>query len=160
MEIVRFTRADAPRFRALRLRALRDSPNAFGSTYERASSRSLDDWARGIEDLATFVAVADGVDIGMVRGARDRDEASSAWLISMWVAPDHRRTGVGNALIDEVVGWARAEGYSRIKLDVADSNDPAIRLYARKGFNATGEVGRLPRPRTHIREHRRVLELQ
>ena len=159
MRITRIGPEDAPRLRALRLRALRDAPDAFGSTYERAARTSLEEWEQAFSELATFVAVVDGADVGMVRGAEDRDDASAAWLISMWVAPTHRGQGIGDALVDAVTSWARAEGYARIRLDVADGNAPAVALYARKGFEATGETGRLPSPRDHITEHRRELTL-
>ena len=159
METVRLTEDDAPRLRAIRLTALQDAPDAFGSTYQGEVENALSDWVSAIRRLATFVAVADGQDVGMVRGGEDRDEPTSAWLISMWVAPTHRGMGVGGALIDSVVEWARAEGYARMKLDVGDANEAAIRLYAKKGFRETGEVGRLSAPREHITEHRRVLEL-
>lgn len=157
MDIVRLEPEEAPRLRDVRLRALQDAPDAFASTHAREVERSVDGWERVISDRATFVAVVDGADVGMVRGAEDRYEPSSAWLISMWVAPTHRGIGVGEALIDAVTDWARTEGYARIKLDVADENAAAIRLYARKGFEPTGEVDHLPPPRTHITEHRRVL---
>ena len=158
MRIIRIGPEDAARLRALRLRALRDAPDAFGSTHARAVRISLEEWEQAFSELATFVAVVDGADVGMVRGAEDRDDASAAWLISMWVAPTHRGQGIGDALVDAVSDWARAEGYARIKLDVADDNAPAIALYARKGFEPTGETGCLPPPRTHITEHRRALD--
>ena len=159
MDIVRITSNDAPRLRTLRLRALEDAPDAFGSTHEDALKKSMDDWAEQASTLTTFIAISDNTDVGMVRAVEDRTDHSSAWLISMWVAPDHRGRGIGDALIDAVVGWALDGGYARLKLDVADGNGAAIRLYARKGFEPNGEVGNLPPPRDHISEHTRVREL-
>lgn len=63
------------------------------------------------------------------------------------------------ALIDTLIDWARSAGFSRLVLDVADDNAAAVALYARHGFEPTGEVGCLPPTRTHIREHRRALIL-
>lgn len=88
----------------------------------------------------------------MVRGARHDQQDDTAYLISMWVAAEARRLGVGSALIDAVVGWARGEGFQRLLLDVAEGNAAAMALYADKGFVPTGVVGTLPAPRTHIRE--------
>jgi len=42
---------------------------------------------------------------------------------------------------------------------VADSNMAAIALYKFKGFRRNGNVGSLPAPRQHIREHQRELHL-
>ena len=77
----------------------------------------------------------------------------------MWVAPEVRRRGVGGALVDAVINWARSSDVDRLLLDVADDNAPAIALYTRKGFDPNGEVSTQPPPREHIREHRRELRL-
>ena len=147
------------RLRTIRLRALLDAPDAFGSTFEETSARPDDSWSTQIQELPTFIAVRDGLDIGMARYAQDKAQSGTAWLISMWVAPEARRTGVGGLLIDAVIEWARAHGVQRLLLDVADLNAPAIALYRRKGFEPNGEVSALPPPREHIREHQRELLL-
>ena len=147
------------RLRTIRLRALADAPDAFGTTYDETVARPLDSWAAQLQEIATFVAVVDGEDMGLVRGARDDLQPDTAWLISMWVSPEVRGQGVGEALIDAVVEWARISGARRVLLDVGDHNQPAIALYARKGFEPNGIIGSLPPPRSHIREHQRELQL-
>jgi ribosomal protein S18 acetylase RimI-like enzyme len=112
-----------------------DSPNAFGSTLQDAAARSEADWHEQLEALATFVAVVDGQDVGTVRGAPDSTEPATALLISMWVAPRYRGRGVGERLVQSVVAWARSSGFSRLVLDVADDNEPALKLYSRVGLN-------------------------
>lgn len=154
------TAGDGPRLRSIRLRALRDAPDAFGATLEEASALAMETWSTQVVELPTFVAVKDDNDVGLVRCARDQSRIDTAWLISMWVAPDVRRTGVGAALVDLVIEWARTNGISRLLLDVADLNAPAIALYERKGFKPNGDVGALPAPRQHIREHQRELRLR
>jgi len=99
----------------------------------------------------------DGEDVGLVRGACDDLQPDAAWLISMWVSPEVRGQGVGEALIDAVVEWARVSGARRVLLAVGDHNQSAIALYARKGFEPNGTIGSLPTPRSHIREHQREL---
>ena len=96
----------------------------------------------------------------MVRCARDQARSDTAWLISMWVAPETRRNGVGSALVDRGVEWARTNGMRRLLLDVADGNTAAVALYDRKGFKPNGETGALPAPRQHITEHQRELRLR
>lgn len=155
MELQRLTDRDVARLRAIRLRSLREAPDAFGSTYERAEQRTDDEWAQALRDLPTFVVRDAEADLGMVRCGADSKGRDAAWLISMWVAPEARGRGVGDRLIEAVVGWARENGYPRVLLDVADENAPAVALYARHGFEPTGEVGTLPAPREHVTEHRR-----
>jgi ribosomal protein S18 acetylase RimI-like enzyme len=62
----------------------------------------------------------------------------------MWVRPHARGHRIGEALIEAVVGWARAERLGRVHLWVSETNDPARRLYERFGFTATGERQPLP----------------
>ena len=139
--------------------ALADAPDAFGSTYDETAARPMDSWTRQLQEIATFVAFVNGEDIGLVRGVRDDLLPDTAWLISMWVSPKVRGQGVGEVLIDAVVEWARLSGARRMLLDVGDQNQPAIALYARKGFEPNGTIGSLPTPRSHIREHQRELQL-
>ena len=151
--------AEGARLRSIRLRALQDAPDSFGATFQEASERPLDVWAKQVATLPTFVAVSDGRDVAMVRCARDQHSADTALLLSMWVAPDVRRMGLGGSLIDVVIGWARRNNITRIVLDVADHNAPAIALYAAKGFRPNGKTGSLPPPREHIREHQQELRI-
>lgn len=159
MEIQRLTHDEGDRLRALRLASLRDAPDAFGATIDETAARPPGSWRRQLVDLATFVAVADGVDVGLVRIGPFTEDPRAAMLISMWVAPAARGRGAGDALIAAAVDWARAQGFARVVLDVGDHNAPAIALYARNGFEPTGETGSLPPPREHVREHRRALVL-
>jgi len=159
MRLQQLTPDEGPRLRAIRLRALQEDPDAFSSTLEEAAARNTESWRSQVLELPTFVAVSDGQDVGMVRYAQDGTVAGTGWLISMWVAPHVRRQGVGGALVDAVIEWARSRGATRLLLDVADTNAPAVALYARKGFVANGRVGTLPPPREHIREHQRELTL-
>lgn len=143
------------RLRSIRLRALRDAPDAFGSTYDEASGWGPEVWSEQLGELPTVVAVRDESDVGMARYAPDHTQPQTGWLISMWVAPAARRMGVGSALCDAIIERARAAGDTRLLLDVADGNAAAIALYEAKGFTPNGETGSLPPPRTHVREHQR-----
>ncbi|MFB6118111.1 ribosomal protein S18-alanine N-acetyltransferase [Halosegnis sp.] len=50
------------------------------------------------------------------------------------VHPDHRGRGVGAQLLGRALRVMRGERASRVKLEVRESNDAAIRLYRRFGF--------------------------
>ncbi len=106
-------------------------------------------------DAATFVATWEGEDVGLVTGAPFHGREGAAGLYAMWTAPERRSNGIATRLVEAVVAWARASGYGRVLLDVADANPTAIRLYERTGFKSTGVTGTLPAPRSHIREHER-----
>jgi GNAT superfamily N-acetyltransferase len=160
LRIDHLTAEEGHRLRAIRLRSLQDAPDAFGSTFEELLARPLDDWSQQLRDLTTFVAHDEGGDIGLVRCVRDDRELDTAWLISMWVAPERRRMGVGGRLVEAVASWARSQGLTRVVLDVADHNASAIALYAARGFTRNGHTSTMPPPREHIREHQRELILR
>ena len=52
-------------------------------------------------------------------------------LMSMWVAADARRRGIGGQLIDAVIAWA---GNMPVHLRVMDGNQAAVLAYESKGF--------------------------
>lgn len=159
MLIEKLEPGEIERFRGVRLRALHDAPEAFASTYDEAVARPREIWERQLADFATYVAVDSGRDVGVARGVPFEERDDTAMLVSVWVAPEARGKGVGDALVDAVVDWARRAGYAFLALDVGDDNSYAIALYARKGFVPNGEVSFLPPPREHVREHRRVRKL-
>jgi GNAT superfamily N-acetyltransferase len=152
VKTVRLHPGNRERLRAIRLRALRDAPDAFGTTFDEAEAESLESWERQREQLATFVATAGGCDTGLARGARHDHVSGTGYLLSMWVAPEARRQGIGIDLIDAVLDWARKGRLNRLLLDVAKSNPPARALYTQKGFEPNGACGTLPPPRESVRE--------
>lgn len=160
MRIARLHPHEGPRFRSIRLRALRDAPDAFGSTYTETAARAPEVWTAQLEALATFVAVDPPHDVGMVRASLDPDDPQTAWLYSMWVQPSARGRGVGQALVEKVIDWAGGTKATCLKLEVVVENESANRLYARLGFSPTGREHPLPPPRAHLREHELQLRLR
>jgi GNAT superfamily N-acetyltransferase len=129
---------DEPILRELRLQALSDSPDAFGSTYERELARTPLDWQRWLSPGATFVLDQPGGPAGIVAGQHDALEAAVVHLMAMWVHPRARGTGGADALVAAVIAWAAAERASVIRLAVIKSNAPARHCYERNGFTLTG----------------------
>lgn len=150
------------RARAVRMRALRDSPDAFWAIADQEAATTAAEWRRrlGRPDAATFAASRDGADVGLAVGAPHYRHEVDAGLYGLWVAPQARGTGVGEALVSSVIAWARAAGYRSVRLDVGDTNAHAVRLYERIGFAPTGVTATWPPPRAHITEHERVLDLR
>ena len=139
--------------RALRLHALADAPTAFGSTLAREEEFPESVWyeraAGGASgtDRVTFIAERDARWIGLATGLASDPDAHGPVLVGMFVDPAERRHHVGWALVEAVIGWARSRGDSQLSLWVTATNTPAIALYERCGFRATGEsrpVGHTP----------------
>jgi GNAT superfamily N-acetyltransferase len=138
-EIVRLSPDDWQAYRELRLAALEDAPWAFGSTFAREQRHSETDYRARLQDRPTFAARLDDRLVGLVSGLLS-DEREAIELISMWVDPQSRGKGVGDALVGAVLNWAREQRFNQVRLWVAEGNDPAERLYARNGFIRTGEI--------------------
>jgi GNAT superfamily N-acetyltransferase len=126
-------------FRVVRLAALKDAPYAFGSTYEAELSRTEERWRSALTDRARFVAESAGEVVGTV-GAGASDVTGTAALTALWVAPGARGRGVGEALVNTVLEWAREAGYEQVMLWVVEGNSAAESLYQRTGFRRTGAV--------------------
>jgi GNAT superfamily N-acetyltransferase len=139
--------------RKLRLRALKDSPHAFGSTYEREIAFDEVAWSQRFERTAWFAADQGDDLCGMSAGMYAHDDPPHAReLVSMWVAPEVRGTGVGGSLINAVKAWASDEGATELYLWVAADNDQAERFYGRFGFKRTGH-------RAPLRDNAEMLQL-
>lgn len=134
---------DAEAWREVRLRALLDAPDAFGSTHAETLARPPGYWsdraARSATGSATAIFLADGGNglLGLVGGNCPPGQSEVRELISMWVAPAARGTGLAERLVAEVVDWSADAGSSRVELWVTESNERARRLYARIGFTLT-----------------------
>jgi ribosomal protein S18 acetylase RimI-like enzyme len=51
---------------------------------------------------------------------------------------DFRRIGIGKAMMDYMIGWAKEKGYEKITLSVFSTNQRAINLYKKFGFKIEG----------------------
>ena len=132
-------------YRDLRLRALSDSPHAFGRTLAEEEGRLDAEWSSRLasgEDSGSdlpLVAEVHGEPIGLAWGRIDPSDPKAAALTQMWVAPAHRRLGAGQMLVEAVIAWARARNASYLDLGVTCGDSSARRLYERAGFRPLGE---------------------
>ncbi|HET9141592.1 GNAT family N-acetyltransferase [Actinophytocola sp.] len=126
-------------WREVRLASLADAPYAYGSTLAREREFDEATWRARLapDNGMTAVAVSGPDTVGAI-GAYTPG-TGQVQLIAAWVAPTLRGQGVGDALVAEVLAWAREHGHDRVELRVADGNDAARKLFLRNGFSPTGE---------------------
>jgi RimJ/RimL family protein N-acetyltransferase len=106
-----------------------------GAGEERRYLRSL----RRSRDAAVFVAEAEAGIVGRLSVGRDLHPASGHVAdLGLMVAKSHRRLGIGRALLERAVDWARGAGVTKLELHVFPHNEPALRLYDAFGFRREG----------------------
>ena len=132
--------------RAVRLQALADAPTAFASRWEDERDRPESAWRERLASptAATFIAVDDPDAVGIVAVFLLPEDDTRTHLVSMWVAPDRRGTGIATKMIDRVLGWSRDHGAQMVELWVTETNEPARRLYRSSRFVESGKRQPLP----------------
>lgn len=118
-------------WRHLRLRSLTENPEAFASSVTMwTGNRDTEaNWRSRLSSPgACFLAYDGAAPVGMV-GAQPDD--AGVELVSMWVAAEGRRQGLGGQLIDAVIDWA---GRRALHLRVIDGNTAALTTYESQGF--------------------------
>ena len=144
MVLVRATTiADWQALREIRLQALRDAPNGFSSTHAREAAFGDDEWHRRATRDGSFLAFLPEVSPAGLGGGY-LEAPHTVELISMFVRPQARGRGVGEAIIDAVVGWAIQKNATTVHLWVTETNSRARLLYERCGFTVTTERQPLP----------------
>jgi RimJ/RimL family protein N-acetyltransferase len=133
--IRQLTPADAALYRSIRLEGLKQSPEAFGSTFEVEFTKPLAWFFDRLSSSVVFGAIRDAKILGVAGFAvrQEEKEAHKGLLWGMYVRPDARGAGVAGRLVEAVIAYARAR-VELIQLCVVVGNEQARRLYARLGF--------------------------
>ena len=145
MVLVRATTiTDWQALRKIRLQALRDAPYAFSSTHAGEATLGDDEWhRRATRDGSFFAFIPELAEPAGLAGGYE-EEPGVVELISMFVRPQARGRGVGEAIIDAVAEWARQKDATTVHLWVTETNKHARLLYERCGFTVTAERQPLP----------------
>jgi ribosomal-protein-alanine N-acetyltransferase len=110
---------------------------AFGDRFGEAWTRSQ---CAGILPMGgVSLVVARDFENGMAIGfSLSRTVADECELLLLAVLPRHHRQGVGRMLLDNFLDRARADGVTRVHLEVRDGN-PAVEMYRAAGFAQVGK---------------------
>lgn len=160
----RFETSEWQVYRDLRLRALAESPDAFGSTLVVEQARADEAWesrlGSGVASKLDLplLALADNEPSGLAWAKVDQTDPWRVNLYQMWVAPGSRGQGLGGLLLNTAIAWARAQGAKEMGLGVTVSNSPALHLYRHAGFSPSGPAESL-RPGSDLLSQSMVLQL-
>jgi RimJ/RimL family protein N-acetyltransferase len=132
---------DAEAYRTLRLRSLREHPEAFGSSYDDEAETPIETTRASLQDgppSTIFFGAFDGERLvgltGLMRNLREK-QRHRAVVAAVYVEPQARGKGYARALLDAALDHARAQaGLTDVVLAVTVGNETARRLYVNAEF--------------------------
>lgn len=129
---------------ALRLRALKAAPDAFGARYEAELEVTVEERQRRTLELLAeqrrevLLAEVRGKPVGMCFVHFLADEPACADIGGMWVDEEYQARGIGRRLLGEAESWSLARGASDFVLWVTKGNATAQALFESAGYRLTG----------------------
>ena len=131
--------SDAEAFRSIRLEALKNEPDAFGSTFEKESTEPVGFWPDRLTRNAIFGGFFRDRLVGVagfyVLASTKLSHKGVLW--GMYVTPEARGSGLAAALVETLLEHACKE-VEQVQLTVVTSNPRARRFYQRMGFAEYG----------------------
>ena len=102
-----------------------------------------DAFLRFLDEPGFLVAIENGLILGyIVADAGQGFGTAIGHVKDLAVHPDHRGRGIGTRLLDAGLLRLRRQSVNRVKLEVRASNQPALDLYERFGFEAHHTIPR------------------
>lgn len=119
--------------------ALYAAEHGFDSSYEALVAQIVADYLDKHDPAVerAWIAELHGERVGAIFCVRQDD--TTAKLRLLHVEPSARGAGVGSALVDECIRYARSVGYRKMDLWTVSLLAPARRIYQRAGFQLVDE---------------------
>ncbi len=124
------------------IRLFNDYRIFYGQTSDEASARVFVSERFENQDSVLFVAIDDGVAIGFTQLYPSFSSVGMKriWVLNdLYVAKEHRRYGIAEALMDEAHRFAMEDGAARVELATQKNNRAAQELYDKMGYTRDDE---------------------
>lgn len=147
IEIITLRMDRWPEYRALRLRALKDEPQAFASKYEDQLAYPDEKWQVRIQEALDgkswmLFAETEGKLVGMAVGFQIPEDiqTKTANIASVFVVKESRGQGISKNLMTKLEETIKSSGRaSKLKLEVNKDQMPAVKLYESLGYSKIGQ---------------------
>ncbi|PRO67077.1 GNAT family N-acetyltransferase [Alkalicoccus urumqiensis] len=143
MQIRQLTEKDAEDYFVLRIRALREHPEAFAKSPEEVEELGISRLAEQFKEgrTVTFGSFSGSTLTGMATLIPDYRPKTKhkGWLTGMYVIPECRNEGIGTQLVERVLEEAAVRGMKYVHLTSAEKNHAAESLYSQMGFRRWGK---------------------
>lgn len=135
----RLTADDAEVYRAIRLEALRNHPEAFAASLEYEEGLPLEEFADRLRQNDIFGGFLDGELVGTAAFAALTSSKMShkGILWGMYLRDAARGSGLGQSLVERVIDQAKGR-VELLTLTVVATNARAVRFYEKLGFQSYG----------------------
>lgn len=138
---------DWKKFKEIRLDALRNNPEAFGSAYEEEVNRTDNRWKNSLrnKNKVVFLALDKEIPVGLSKIAYESAIKMNhlAHIYSVYVKPEYRGRKISNRLIKSVLADAKNKKIiKKVKLNVVTKQLPAINLYKKFGFKILAKLSK------------------
>jgi ribosomal protein S18 acetylase RimI-like enzyme len=143
IEIVTLQRTEWQQYRDLRLRALKEEPQAYASTYRENADKPDSYWTERLDEASSgqtqwlvFAKQGDNL-VGMV-GAFMKDHTDIVDIIAVYVAKEARGKGIAKKLMNAIMVKIKENKQVRkMRVGVNPEQVPALNLYKSLGFIIT-----------------------
>ena len=138
---------DAPRFRELRLEALKTNADVLAATLEEVEAESVETIRQDIEKRIRNGGFSIGIFsnqsdlVGMINVARPtlKKLRHIGIIWGVFVSTEHREQGLARELLLETISEARrTDGLRQLHIEVVTTNERALDLYQKVGFECYG----------------------
>ncbi|MCK0113694.1 GNAT family N-acetyltransferase [Ornithinimicrobium sp. F0845] len=129
---------DWPEYRDVRLRALKESPEAFVASAAEEEDYDEDRWRSRMQRSRRLLAEQDETVVGVVSvGSHKIETPGAGELFGLWVDPAKRGSGVARKLLEAAAAQARADDLKHLIYWVGTDNGRAVAFASSFGFRPT-----------------------
>jgi GNAT superfamily N-acetyltransferase len=126
------------RLRSIRLKSLRENPEAFGGNFESESAENETEWREKFKKLDFIIAAVNGIDVALMSIEElDGDFGATCWIGGCWSDPSYRGKGIFRKMFEFID--AQDRDWKIQGLGVWIDNYSAIAAYEKLGFVRMGE---------------------
>lgn len=133
-----------PKYKKIRLEALKSDPQAFLNSYEEEAGRTDDDWKNIVElafvgnNTKLLIGIDKNTDEFLAIGGAYAENNLGEWnIVSIYVSPEHRNQGIGRALMEKIIDIMKSrEDIRKLVLHANVAQKVAVHLYQSLGFKA------------------------